>query len=236
MLRKSCSRSPAPARRREVVVDGGDCWAGEVLPRPLVIVPSAERGHHAPFILRVFCTSAFELWQAPAVEVVSCSGVWGAASSGGPPKAPRWHMNPQLWLTLQPPSTGAVLTTVQLTLDISPPDADAADDTAAAALLSSTSAAGAPHARWLHNPSRRAPQGQTQLLRRGQTNTDRSPPRSPPRSRPGSAGPGRGGAAAARLRRPRRARRARRRRPALATAVRAAHAAVPHASRTTGRR
>ena len=44
----------APARRREVVVDGGDCWAGEVLPRPLVIVPRT----HAPFILRVFASAS----------------------------------------------------------------------------------------------------------------------------------------------------------------------------------
>ena len=51
-------------------------------------------------------------------------GRWDAACAGGPRSSKKWSANPQYWLTVRPPPTGAALARVRLRLEASKPTAD----------------------------------------------------------------------------------------------------------------
>ena len=96
--------------------------------RAYCVVPCCMKDVHSPFVLRLQSEVSFTLKQAQPATVSQLNGLWDGGSAGGPPKgfSKSWSLNPQYWLTIRPPPTGAALARVRFHLEGKTPTAEQA--------------------------------------------------------------------------------------------------------------
>jgi len=98
-----------PARRRQI---------GLSIPlsadRAYCIVPNCAVDVSMAYVLRIQADVPFTLKQAQPACVQRLHGHIEVSTAGGPRSCKTWTMNPQHWLTIRPPPTGAALARVRV--------------------------------------------------------------------------------------------------------------------------